>query len=49
MEYRIRPIMIIKIAHSEAHKPNDSGNSRGEQFKGIPDIFKTEPNIVDQS
>ena len=49
MEYGVRSFMINKIAHSEGYKPNDSGNSRGERFKGIPDIFKTKPNIVNQS
>ena len=49
MGYGVGLLMIIKIAHSEGYKPNDSGNSRGERFKGIPDIFKTKPNIVNQS
>ena len=49
MEYGVRSFMIIKIAHSEGYKPSYSGNSRGERFKGIPDIFKTKPNIVNQS
>ena len=49
MAIAVRSFMIIKIAHSEGYKPNDYGNSRGERFKGISDIFKTKPNIVNQS
>ena len=49
MEYGVRSFMIIKIAHSEGYKPNYSSNSRGERFEGIPDIFKTETNIVNRS